>query len=59
MDKKEKSAAVLTIKAASNMTDEGRREIAAWLRRQAKHLIKHGEEYTEGNFRARYLYTEE
>jgi hypothetical protein len=54
----EKSAAVLTIKDGSQMTPEGRRSIAAWLRRQAKFFEKEGDQYAD-RFRARYLYRDE
>jgi hypothetical protein len=50
-----KSAAVITIKDVGSMTDQGRKDIAAWLRHQAKMLLKHGDEYSD-SFRARYLY---
>lgn len=50
------SAAILTIKDAPNMTPLGRQEIAAWLRRQARMLIKDGENYTFGRFRATYYH---
>lgn len=52
-----KSAAVLTIKDVPMMNEQGRKDIAAWLRHQAKMLLKHGDEYAE-NFRARYLYSD-
>lgn len=51
----EKSAAILTIKGADRMTKKGRAQIAAWLRRNADFLVKHGDKYSKG-FRARYLY---
>lgn len=54
----EKSAAVLTIKDADQMTDKGRREIATWLRKQANSLVQHGENYAD-RFRARYLYEDD
>lgn len=54
--KKEKSAAILTIKEPGLMSARGRRTIAEWLRRQAKMLVKDGDRYTEGRFTARYLY---
>jgi hypothetical protein len=54
---KEKSAAVISIFAASEMTPKGRREIAAWLRRHADMLVKEGKKYTSGRFTGRYLYT--
>lgn len=53
--KKEESAAILTIKAASKMTPEGRKEIAAWLRHQAAMLVKDGKNYSDTKFTARYL----
>ena len=56
MAKKDKSAAVVTIHGAPRMTPKGRKEIAAWLRRQADSLVKHGKDYTETRFTARYLY---
>lgn len=51
----EKSAAVLTIKDAPDMTPRGRREVAAWLRQQADFLVSDGEHFAP-RFRARYLY---
>lgn len=51
----EKSAAVLMIKDGQDMTPGGRKRIAAWLRRQAAFLEKHGNEYAN-RFTARYLY---
>lgn len=51
----EKSAAILTIKDASDMTPKGVKEIAAWIRKQADMLEKHSGELA-GTFRARYLY---
>lgn len=53
---KTKSAAIVTIHAAPKMTPKGRRQIAAWLRRQADMLVKEGKNYTETRFTARYLY---
>lgn len=52
---KEKSAAILTIRDADKMTPRGRKQIAAWLRRQSEFLTKHGKQYS-GRFTARYLY---
>lgn len=54
--KKEKSAAILTIKAPGLMTPKGRKQIAAWLVRHADDLLTYGKQYTEGTFRGRYLY---
>lgn len=42
-----KSAAILTIKDAANMTARGKRQIANWLRRQAQALIKDGSLYAK------------
>lgn len=55
--KKEKSAAILTIKEPGKMSRKGRAEIAAWLRRQANNLNNLGDQYTDGRFTARYLYS--
>lgn len=55
--RKERSAAVVTIKAPGRMTARGRRDIATWLRQQAAHLLRHGKDYTEGTFRGRFIYT--
>ena len=52
----DKSAAILTIFAAPDMTQRGRKQIAAWLRRQADTLLKEGKNYTPNRYTARYLY---
>lgn len=52
---KEKSAAIVTIKGAAMMTPAGRKRVAAWLKKQAEYLTKHGKELAP-SFRARYLY---
>lgn len=52
---KEKSAAIVTIKDAGQMTRAGRKAIAEWLRNTARDLVKYGDQYDKG-FRARYLY---
>jgi len=49
------SAAILTIKDAGMLTPTGRKDIANWLRKQAKDLEKLGDQYS-GTMRARYLY---
>jgi hypothetical protein len=46
-------AATLTIHKAQNMTPEGRKVLAKWLRGQAHDLIKDGDNY-DPNFKARY-----
>ena len=53
---KEKSAAIVTIKDAPNMTKRGRKQIAAWLRRQAGFLENHADKLSR-RFTARYFYT--
>ena len=54
--KKGQSAAVLSIFGVGAMTDKGRKEVAAWLSRQANFIVKDGRAYTERWFTARYLY---
>jgi hypothetical protein len=54
-DERLAAAAVLTVKDADLMTRRGRKGIAAWLRRQAMFVERHGAEFA-GLFRARYLY---
>lgn len=53
--KESKVAATVTIKDAAKMTPKGRREIAAWLRGLAKHVIDHGKDYSP-RFVARFYY---
>lgn len=53
----DKSAAILTIKDASEMTPEGREEIAKWLNNIAGQFIEYGDQ-SAGTFRARYMYVE-
>lgn len=57
MQTKEKSAAIITVHDAENMTAKGRRDIAKWMRRQADFLEQHGKEFSK-RFTARYLYNE-
>ena len=45
----------LTIRRADEMTKAGRKQVAAWLRREAQHLIADGEKYSK-RFTSRYLY---
>lgn len=49
------SAAILTVRDAPGMTKRGRKQIAAWMRRQAAFFEKHGDNYSK-RFTARYLY---
>jgi len=51
----EKSAVIITFKNASEFSKEGRKDIANWLRQQAKDLIRYGDNYSKV-CRARYLY---
>lgn len=51
----EKSAAILTIKDAPNMTRKGRKSVANWLRDHAKWLEEDGDKYSN-RFIGRYLY---
>ena len=48
-------AVIVTVRDAAKWTNKGRREVAAWLRRQAEGLEQSGEAYT-GTCRMRYLY---
>lgn len=52
-----KSTALLTIKSPGTMTKRQRKNIIGWLRSQANHFSKHGDEYTHGRFTARFIYT--
>ena len=53
---KEKVAAKVLIHGAGDMSQTGRKEIAAWLRSTAADLVKLGHKYVP-TYRARYLYT--
>lgn len=53
--KRQRSAAVITIRNADSMTLAGRKAIATWLRNHAKWLLKDGHEYAP-RFTGRYLY---
>jgi hypothetical protein len=55
MKKKAKSAAIVTIRRAGEMTPKGRREVAQWLRRTARLLTLEGKNLSS-RFTARYLY---
>lgn len=48
------TVAVLTVHDAAEMMPQGRRDVADWLRRMAKDLVKYGDDLS-GVFRARYL----
>jgi hypothetical protein len=51
----EKSAAIITIKDAPEMTKRGRRQVASWMRKQADFLEFEGKALSN-RFTARYLY---
>lgn len=55
---KEKSAAIVTIHDAPNMTTKGRRAIVAWLRRQAGFLENNSKQLSK-RFTARYIYADQ
>jgi hypothetical protein len=52
---KTKSAVILTIYDAPNMHTKGRKNIAAWLRRQTSFLERNAKQLSK-RFTARYLY---
>lgn len=52
--KSEKAIAIFTILRAGEMTPEGRKAIAEWLRMHAKALIKDGKKYSS-RFIGRYM----
>lgn len=54
--KRYRTAATMTIHGPGRMTARGRRDIVAWLRKQADHLARHGGQYTAGRFRAGFHY---
>ena len=57
---KSKSAAVLTLHDAENYSEQGVKEIAAWLRRQAKYVTqKEFRDNVAKRYTARYLYKDE
>jgi hypothetical protein len=51
----EKSAAIITVKDAPEMTKRGRRQVASWMRKQADFLEFEGKAFSK-RFTARYLY---
>jgi acetylglutamate kinase len=53
--RKLKAAAIITLRDADKMSNEGRKEVAAWMRETAKSLVKDGNVYS-GEIRFRYLY---
>lgn len=46
---------ILTLKSPNKYSAKGRRDIAAWLRRHAKFLEQHGNQFSK-RFTGRYLY---
>jgi hypothetical protein len=55
MPQKPKSAAIVTIHKAANMTPAGRKRIAKWIRKQADFLEQNAKELSP-RYTARYLY---
>ena len=55
--KNEKCAATLVLIRPDAMSVSGKKDIAAWLREQAKNLVKDGHLYDK-RFTARYMYRE-
>jgi hypothetical protein len=56
--KTEKSAAIVTVHNVDDLSAQGKKDIANWLRRQARIIEKHADEL-EGRYTARYLYPAE
>ena len=54
----EKAAAVITVHRLPEMTEEGRSEIVAWLRRMADWIQETPPEEFDKTLRCRYLYSE-
>lgn len=52
-----KVAATLTVHRASDMTPLGRKQVAQWLREQARFLVRSGADYSR-RYTARYYYRE-
>lgn len=52
----EKAVAILTIYRAAEMTPQGRREVAHWLKEQRHFLLRHSDQLA-GRYRARYIVT--
>ena len=50
----DKIIATLEIKDAAKMTEEGRKEVAEWLKKEAEDLIKGGKNYSN-HFKACYI----
>ena len=58
VNKKLKTAAILTVQGPGRMTAKGRQQIATWLRNQASLLKVYGAAYTTGRYTAKWYYTE-
>lgn len=54
--KKAKRVATLAIASPGKMTNKERSDIAVWMMKQARQLLKHGGNYTEGRFTAGFNY---
>ncbi len=55
--RKDKLAASLTIHDAAMMTPKGKKDIADWLRLQAKNVLKESDKYST-RFRAAFYYNQ-
>ncbi len=56
MKPQDRSAAILTLLDAEDLSPKGRHAVALWLRRQGAYLERHGHELSH-RFTARYLKT--
>lgn len=52
---KDRSAAIITIRHASQMTKRGKKQVADWMRKQAEFLEQDGNQFA-ARFTARYMY---
>lgn len=55
----DKTAATITINRPGEMNSRGRRAVATWIRKTAEDFERYGKDYTDKQFRARYLYQED
>lgn len=54
--KAKQTPAVLVVHGMGKMTSEQRKDIAVWLRDQAKNFLKDGDLYSDKRFRATFSY---
>ena len=59
MKRKEKCAAIITVRKPGSMTLRGRKSIAAWMRRIAGDLETGKNEFMTSRFTARYIFSGE